>query len=148
EFNCQAAGRPAAQPGARDSLYWPAAANREPRVPHASLIQRIESIPTRELYFFALYRVLEAGLVAALVFSPLSEMVGSPRSAALGGTVAVVYLLASLALLAVSRNERWLVPLVFSGTCLDILAATLATHALPSVGAGIAMMLLFNVAGG
>ncbi|WP_374012160.1 PAS domain-containing sensor histidine kinase [Pseudoxanthomonas koreensis] len=115
-------------------------------MPHASLIQRIESIPTRELYFFALYRVLEAGLVAALVFSPLSEMVGSPRSAALGGTVAVVYLLASLALLAVSRNERWLVPLVFSGTCLDILAATLATHALPSVGAGIAMMLLFNVA--
>src|SRR5690606_9142095 len=98
-FNCQAAGRPAAQPGARDSLYWPAAANREPRVPHASLLQRIESIPTRELYFFALYRVLEAGLVAALVFSPLSEMVGSPRSAALGGTVAVVYLLASLALL-------------------------------------------------
>src|SRR5690606_2906047 len=42
------------RPATRDSLYWPAAANRDPRVPHASLIHRIESIPTRELYFFAL----------------------------------------------------------------------------------------------
>jgi len=117
-----------------------------PRLPHASLIDRIESIPRRELYFFALYRVLEAGLMAALVFSPLGELTGPPRDAALGGTVAVAYLVAALALLVLGRNERWLVPLVFTGTCIDILAATLATHALPTVGAGIAMMLLFNVA--
>ncbi|HET6396498.1 MAG TPA: ATP-binding protein [Pseudoxanthomonas sp.] len=115
-------------------------------MPHASLIDRIESIPRRELYFFALYRVLEAGLMAALVFSPLGELTGPPRDAALGGTVAVAYLVAALALLVLGRNERWLVPLVFTGTCIDILAATLATHALPTVGAGIAMMLLFNVA--
>lgn len=115
-------------------------------MPHASLIHRIESIPKRELYFFALYRVLEAGLVAALVFSPLREVVGTPRSMALGGSVAVAYLVAALGLLVLGRNERWLTPLVFGGTCLDILAATMATHALPEVDAGIAMMLLFNVA--
>ena len=115
-------------------------------MPHASLIDRIESIPRRELYFFALYRVLEAGLVAALAFSPLRELAGEPRSATLAATVATAYLLAALVLLVLGRNERWLLPIVFGGTCIDILAATLATHALPGVGAGIAMMLLFNVA--
>ncbi|MCA0196836.1 MAG: PAS domain-containing sensor histidine kinase [Proteobacteria bacterium] len=113
---------------------------------HASIIDRFESIPRRELYFFGLFRVLEAGIMAALVFSPLSDLIGAPRNAALGGTVAVAYLVAALVLLLASRRERWLLPLVFGGACIDILAATLATHALPSVAAGIAMMLLFNVA--
>lgn len=111
-----------------------------------SLINRLESIPRRELYFFSLYRVLEAGIVAALVFSPVAGVIGEPRSAALGGAVAVAYMVAAVILLLLGRNERWLLPLVFGGACIDILAATLATHALPSVAAGIAMMLLFNVA--
>jgi len=115
-------------------------------VRHASLIDRIESIPKRELYFFALYRVLEAGLVAALVYSPLTDLVAEARSPVLGGTVAVAYLVAALGLLVLGRSERWLVPIVFGGTCIDIIAATLATHALPGVASGIAMMLLFNVA--
>ncbi len=55
-------------------------------------------------------------------------------------------MIAAVILLLIGRNERWLVPLVFGGACIDILAATLATHALPPVAAGIAMMLLFNVA--
>ena len=37
-----------------------------------SIIAHIESAPGRELYFFALYRVLEAGILAGLLFSPLS----------------------------------------------------------------------------
>lgn len=41
----------------------------------ASLIHRIEFAPQRELYFLALYRILEAGLIAALVFSPVSLLV-------------------------------------------------------------------------
>ncbi len=114
-------------------------------MPHASLIDRIQSIPRRELYFFSLYRVLEAGIVAALVFSPLSELVGESRNAALGRGVAVAYMVASV-LLLLWRSERHLSTLVFGGACLDILALTLATHALPEVSAGIAMMLLFNVA--
>ena len=114
-------------------------------MPHASLIDRIESIPRRELHAFGLYRLLEAGLIAALAFSPLSEM-ARPVDLGLAGTVAVGYTLAAVVLLVLGRNERWLVPLVFGGTCIDILAAALATHAMPAVGAGIAMMLLFNVA--
>ena len=115
-------------------------------MPHPSLIDRLESIPRRELYFFSLFRVLEAGIMAALVFSPLSDLIGQARSATLGGVVAASYLAVSLFLLLASRYERWMLPLVFGGACIDILAATLATHALPSVAAGIAMMLLFNVA--
>jgi len=111
-----------------------------------SLINRLESVPQRELYFFSLYRVLEAAIMAALVFSPISEMIGEARNATLGGAVAVLYMVAAVSLLVLGRNERWLVPLVFGGACIDILAATLMTHALPPVAAGIAMMLLFNVA--
>ena len=111
-----------------------------------SLINRLESIPRRELYFFSLYRVLEAAIMAALVFSPVAEMIGEARNATLGGAVAVFYMVAAVVLMFLGRNERWLVPLVFGGACIDILAATLLTHALPSVAAGIAMMVLFNVA--
>ena len=112
----------------------------------ASLIDRIESIPRRELYFFALYRVLVAGLIAALVFSPLSVLVGAPRFPQLAVGLAGAYLLVALLLLLWGRNERHLIPIVFCSATADIAAATLAAHALPAASAGIAMMLLFNVA--
>ena len=53
-----------------------------------SLIANLESAPGRELYFFSLYRVLEAGILAGLLFSPLSEMLGQPRAPMLGTAVA------------------------------------------------------------
>ena len=114
-------------------------------MPHASLIDRIESIPRRELYFFALYRVLEAGLVAALVFSPLDDMIGPPRDPQLATAVSLAYLVAAALLLLLGRNERLLLPLVFGGTCLDILAAALLSHAMPAAAAGISTLFLFNV---
>ena len=114
--------------------------------PSASLIDRIESIPRRELYFFALYRVLVAGLIAALLFSPLSNLVGEARSQALADVTATTYLILALALLAWGRNERWLIPIVTCSVAADIVAATVMMHALPSAGAGVSMMLLFNVA--
>jgi len=114
--------------------------------PSASLIDRIESVPRRELYFFALYRILVAGLIAALVFSPLSSLVGESRLPLLAQTVAVLYLFLAVALLAWGRNEQWLNAIVFCSVVADIFAATLMTHALPAASAGIAMMLLFNVA--
>ncbi|WP_454829339.1 sensor histidine kinase [Pseudoxanthomonas wuyuanensis] len=110
-----------------------------------SLIPRIESAPARELYFFALYRVLEAGLLAALLFSPLASMLGEPRHPMLGTAVAIGYLSATLLFLLLARQHQWLTVLVFVSTCVDITAAVLITHALPSATAGIAMMLLFNI---
>lgn len=80
--------------------------------PSASLIDRIESIPRRELYFFALYRVLIATVIAALLYSPLSAMVGEAHHPRLADVVAVIYLALALLALVVGRNERWLRPIV------------------------------------
>ena len=60
--------------------------------PSASLIDRIESIPRRELYFFALYRTLVASLFAALLFGPLDMFVGEAHVPALAHVVSVAYL--------------------------------------------------------
>ena len=78
-----------------------------------SLLSRIESVPRRELYFFAMYRVLEAGILAALVFSPLGEMLGQPRHPDLGVGVAIAYLVLALVLFFVGRSVQWLVWIVF-----------------------------------
>ncbi|CAN7208076.1 HAMP domain-containing sensor histidine kinase [Pseudoxanthomonas sp. LjRoot168] len=110
-----------------------------------SLLSRIESVPRRELYFFALYRVLEAGILAALMFSPLGEVLGQPRHEVLGMGVAIAYLVLALVLLFIGRSVRWLVWIVFASVCVDIAVAALITHALPTATAGVAMMLLFNV---
>jgi len=110
-----------------------------------SLLSRIESVPRRELYFFALYRLLEAGILAALMFSPLGEVLGEPRHRELGTAVTIGYLSLALVLFFIGRSVRWLTWIVFASVCIDVVAATLATHALPGATAGIAMMLLFNV---
>ncbi len=110
-----------------------------------SLLSRIESVPRRELYFFALYRVLESGILAALMFSPLGEVLGQPRHEDLGMAVAIGYLVLALVLFFVGRSVQWLVWIVFLSVCADILVAALITHALPGATAGVAMMLLFNV---
>nr|WP_267473085.1 ATP-binding protein [Stenotrophomonas rhizophila] len=114
--------------------------------PSASLIDRIESIPKRELYFFALYRLLIAAVIAALLFSPLSMLVGSADHPRLAAVVSGAYLLLSLLMLVIGRNERWLRPIVVGGVVVDIIAATLLAHALPGASAGVSMSLLFNIA--
>lgn len=114
--------------------------------PSPSLIDRIESIPRRELYFFALYRLLVASLLAALVFSPLSVLVGESHQPQLAQVVSVIYLVFATAVLLWGRNERWLQTIVFWSVVGDIAAALLLSHALPGSNAGISMSLLFNIA--
>ncbi|MBJ6985309.1 ATP-binding protein [Luteimonas sp. MC1750] len=101
----------------------------------------------RELYLLALYRTLEAALLALAVFGPLKNTFGGEaRDPALAVAVAATYLVASAVLLLLSGRRS--VPLtshVVFGVLIDIAVATLATHALPFAGPGIAMMLLFNV---
>ncbi|NLA67603.1 MAG: PAS domain-containing sensor histidine kinase [Gammaproteobacteria bacterium] len=101
----------------------------------------------RELYLLALYRTLEAALLALAVFGPLQNAFGGePRDPALAAAVAATYLVGSVVLLLFWNRPA--IPLpgqVVFGILLDIAVATLATHALPYAGPGIAMMLLFNV---
>ena len=103
-----------------------------------------DSALRRELYFFTLYRVLEAALLALVLFGPDTPLIAMPQHPVLGQAVAVGYLAASLVLLLRGRrgdlrNEALL------GISIDVVAATLAMHALPASGAGIALMLLFNI---
>ena len=112
----------------------------------ASIISHLESAPARELYFFTLYRALEAGILAGLLFSPLSDVLGELRAPTLGTVVTAFYLVFAVLMLLMGRKARWLVPLVLVGTGVDILVAALITYALPQATAGIAMLLLFNVA--
>ncbi len=99
----------------------------------------------RELYFFSLYRVLEAALLALILFSPVGMLVGAPQHAPLGQVTTAVYLAASLILLLWAQRQRALRAQVMVGTTIDIVAATLAMHALPMASPGIALMLLFNI---
>ena len=114
--------------------------------PSASLIDRIESMPKRELYFFALYRVLIAAVIAALLFSPLSAMVGESTHPRLAAVVSGSYLALSLLILVAGRNDRWLRPIVVGSVLIDIIATVLLAHALPGASAGLSMALLFNIA--
>ena len=99
----------------------------------------------RELYFFSLYRTFEAALLALVLFSPFGFLAGEPRLPLLGRAVSFLYLLAALLLFQWARHGQGLRWQVLLGTGIDILAATLATHALPEAAPGIALLLLFNI---
>jgi two-component system, NtrC family, sensor histidine kinase PilS len=99
----------------------------------------------RELYFFSLYRLFEAALLALMLFSPVGTWLGIAEGSHVGRVTTVIYLIAGLALLAWARGQRALRAQVMVGTSIDIVVATLAMHALPLAAPGIALMLMFNV---
>ncbi len=98
----------------------------------------------RELYFFTLYRLLEAALLCLVVFSPAGDLLGEPRHPLVAHWIAGGYLLAAIALFISGRRGR-VGAQATNGILIDIAAATVAMYAIPHLAAGIAMMLLFNV---
>lgn len=112
----------------------------------AQLLDRLESSLEHELYLFALYRILGACLIVGLVFSPLSTLIPAPASPELASWVSLFYLGFALALFVGGRHRGHIQRTASIGAVIDILAATLISHALPGAEAGIAMMLLFNIA--
>ena len=71
----------------------------------------MRAIPTvrlirREVYFFNLFRVLEAVIVAGLMFSPLAIEWVNVIHPTLGRAVAIVYLLFSLIALTVGTRSQ------------------------------------------
>ena len=103
-----------------------------------------QSALRRELYFFTLYRALEAGLLALVIFSPFGDFFSAPRYPMLGGIAASGYLAAAILLMITGQRGHLGVQAVV-GVLIDIAAATLAMHALPAAASGIALMLLFNI---
>ncbi|MFN3842504.1 MAG: sensor histidine kinase [Rehaibacterium terrae] len=108
-----------------------------------------ESALRRELYFFTLYRILEAGILAFLAFSPFGAAFTELRHPLLAQTAAVVYLLLSSALLLAGRVPRFdLRRQVMAGLGLDLVAAAIALNSLTGLEAGVSLLLLFNIGAG
>jgi two-component system sensor histidine kinase PilS (NtrC family) len=114
------------------------------RTPPRPAAPATEQALRRELYFFTLYRALEAGLLALVVFSPFGDLFQDPRFPVLGGVAATGYLVAAVLLMITGRHGRFSTQALV-GVAIDIVAAALAMHAMPSAASGIALMLLFNV---
>jgi two-component system sensor histidine kinase PilS (NtrC family) len=103
----------------------------------------------RELYFFTLYRSLEAALFVFIAFSPLAQSFAELRHPALARSIALLYLLFALGLLLAGRDRRFgLKRQVGVGLAVDVLAAVCAIHAFANVENGIALLLVVNIGAG
>ena len=103
-----------------------------------------DSALRRELYFYTLYRLLEAALLVLVLFGPVAEVIGPPRHELLARAVALSYLFLGALLFLFGRRGD-LRANALAGIATDLFFGLLAIHAVPAAGAGIALMLMFNV---
>ena len=110
----------------------------------------LSTVPQRrELYFFSLFRTLEAAILALIAFLPASQATGSLDWPNLLRTATTLYALASVALLWLSRDEQLPVRrLAAVGLVVDLLVAAVALACFNGSQSGIAMFMVFNVAAG
>jgi len=117
----------------------------DPRAPLA-LPMRAREGSRRELYFLALYRLLEAALLVGLCFSPLGERFIVLISEESAQVASLAYLIGAAALfLAAIRFRAAPTTQVLVGIVLDILVAGTAFFAMDGLEAGIAALMLVNV---
>ena len=103
----------------------------------------------RELYFFALYRMLEAALLALVAFSPAGEYLLQIRQPALLQSVVVLYLVAAITLLVAGyRSELPHSKQAAIGLGIDIAVAAAVFSTTSGSQGGVALLLLFNVGAG
>ena len=112
--------------------------------------RRFEPLPPdqavrRELYSLALYRVLEGALLALIFFGPGDLLYGTPRHPGLGEGTSLVYIVLALLMVAWAQGGNGLRWQVLTGIGIDLVAAALAIHAMPSAVSAIAVLLLFNI---
>ena len=103
----------------------------------------------RELYFFNLFRVLQATVYTGLAFSPLAVQWVVLSQPLLARITAVLYLL--FALIALAQTRQWLPKLslnVAIALSVDVLAALLAILSMHDARTGIATMLIVSVGAG
>src|SRR5690606_10163519 len=103
-----------------------------------------DSALRRELYFYTLYRLLEASMLVLVLFGPVADMIEPPRHDLLARVVALSYLFLAAILFTFGRRGD-LRGQAFAGICCDLLFGILAIHAIPVAGTGIALMLMFNL---
>ena len=120
-----------------------------PTPPSAPEERSTDAALRRELYFFTLYRSLEAALFVLLAFSPLIAPFAELRQPLFARAVASTYLLAALLLLLAGRKPRFgLARQVALGLSIDIAAALAMIHAMSGVENGVALLLTVNIGAG
>lgn len=120
---------------------------------HAALFDRTlsrysdRSLVQRETYFFSLYRILQANLLAGLLFTPFGSRLVLVNEPQFARAVSIGYLLAAIVLLywgSISDHTRRMP--VYIGIAVDILATLLTLYATSNLDAGIATLILINIA--
>ena len=109
----------------------------------------LSDISRRELYFFNLFRVIQAVIIGGLLLSPPELGWIRLDHPLLGRVCGMVYLV--LAAYALLQTERWRRDLQFKvalALLLDICATTVAMFSLANPPSAIAMLLLVNVGAG
>lgn len=107
------------------------------------------TLQRQELYFFTLFRMLEASLMALAMLTPLGQRVVEVPFPMLGQVVAIIYLVCSAVLLVAGRNpEHRLRRQAAIGLAVDIAAASGAVLATEGGEGSISMFLVFNLAAG
>jgi two-component system sensor histidine kinase PilS (NtrC family) len=103
----------------------------------------------RELYFFALFRVLEAGILGIVAFTPLGLTMAEIKAPLLLKLAAAGYFAAALLLLWLSINgDVRLRRQAASGLLLDLLVWGVALLAMDGGESGLAMFMIFNLGAG
>lgn len=98
----------------------------------------------RELYFLALFRVVEGGLLTFAAYGPLGAT--AVRSVAWAGSTAIAYLIVACALFLLANKPRWTPrQLLAAGVALDLPAFAVLLHELPGFSNGVSLLMLFNV---
>ncbi|MDQ3206056.1 MAG: ATP-binding protein [Pseudomonadota bacterium] len=98
----------------------------------------------RELYFFTLYRLLEAAMLVLVVFGPVAQLLAPPQHELFARSIALSYLFAAIVLFLLGLHSE-LRGQTLAGIVSDLFFGILAINALPQVGTGIALMLVFNI---
>jgi two-component system sensor histidine kinase PilS (NtrC family) len=103
----------------------------------------------RELYFFALFRVLEAGILGIVAFTPLGLTMAVIREPFLMQVATLGYFLGALFLLYTSRNEDFgLRRQAAFGLVIDLMVWGTALLAMDGGESGLAMFMIFNIGAG
>jgi two-component system sensor histidine kinase PilS (NtrC family) len=103
----------------------------------------------REGYVFALYRMLDAGLLGLVAFAPPGVLPGEMIQPDIARAGAVLYVAAALWLLYASRRSHMrLRRQTAIGLCVDLAAVAVALGVQNGLEGGIFLMLLFNIGAG
>lgn len=106
----------------------------------------LASGPRRELYFFNLYRLLQAALLTGLCFSPLGERLIVLVSGDVARGVALAWLVTGVGLLIAARRQSSNVAShALIGVLIDICVVTAAFFSIAGLEAGIGALLIVNV---